>query len=369
MRHAPASSRVKALLDGGAAVDARDGHGRTALHQATIGGYGDILELLLQRGADPNAADRRGYTPLALVEDRAEIARILLTHGANPNADLGGITLLLAAAQFRPPEVLALLIDAGGDLSANGADGRGILEQAESNGPRARKFLKERLGVAPSEFDRLQERMKELPKLAKVPALQAAAERLGRIFNRKPAPWKRRKGVVYFHDVSLAKHLSRYYGEAEAKSDAAMDQASRLLTKLQDELLGEGFVFAFTHAMPEEGRLPLILLPTADKYAALLACGTNGINHGHDTAAVIAWLKAMEADNSFHLGGCGHNFLQGRFAGPVRDAEALATRMIEFCPDIADQAHASLRRQTRNDQAKAIARDMTKTGWFAFWWD
>jgi hypothetical protein len=128
-------------------------------------------------------------------------------------------------------------------------------------------------------------------------------------------------------------------------------------------------VLAFIHAFPEEGRIPLILLPTADKYAALLACGTNGINKGHDTETVIAWLREMETENPFRLGGCGHDFLHGRFTGSIKDAEALAARMIEFCPDIADQAHASLRRMPRAEQVRAIARDMTKTGWFGFWWD
>jgi hypothetical protein len=121
--------------------------------------------------------------------------------------------------------------------------------------------------------------------------------------------------------------------------------------------------------MPEEGRMPLILLPTADKYAALLATGTNGINYGHTTEAVIGWLKTMEAENPFRLGGCGHDFLHGRFPGPIKDAEALAARMIQFCPDIADQAHASLRRMPRQAQASAIAVEMKKTGWFGFWWD
>ena len=241
---------------------------------------------------------------------------------------------------FQPPGVLAPLIDAGGDLHAKAPDGRDIHEHAKSNSPRARKFLKERMDVAPNAFDALQEYMKELPKLAKTAAFQAAAERLGQIFSRKPAPWRRRKGVVYFHDVSLAKHLARQFGEPEAIGPAAVDQASRLLTRLQDKFLAEGFLLVYTNAIPEEGRSPLILLPTNDKYAALIAVGTNGVNYGHDTEAVIAWLKTMEIENPFRLAGCGHDFLQARFTGPIKDAEALAARMIEFCPDIADQAHA-----------------------------
>ena len=84
---------------------------------------------------------------------------------------------------------------------------------------------------------------------------------------------------------------------------------------------------------------------------------------------MIAWLKAMEAENPFRLGGCGHDYLHGRFPEPINDAEALAARMIEFCPDIASQAHASLRQMTRDAQIRAIAHEMKTTGWFAFWWD
>jgi ankyrin repeat protein len=363
------TERVRALLDRNGAIDERDALGHTALHCAVVGGHVETVRLLLERGAPPDARDKRGNTPLALIQDSPEVARLLVDHGADPNADLGGWTVMFYLAMFQSPEVLAPLLDAGGDLRAKAPDGRGILEHVQSMSPRLRKFLKERLGVAPNAFDALQDHMKELPKLAKAPAFQAAAERLGQLFNRRPAPWKRRKGAVYFHDVSLAKCLAPHFGEPPAIGRASVDQGLRLLARLQDELLAEGFVLVCTNAIPEEERLPLVLLPTAEKYVALIACGTNGANYGLDTEAVIAWLRGMEQENPFRLGGCGHDFLHGRFAGPIEDATALAARMIEFCPDIADQAHASIRLQPRAGQAAAIAQEMTATGSFFFWWD
>jgi len=363
------TERVRILLDRDGTTDVRDEHGRTALHYAVMGGHTEVVRLLLERGAPPDARDKRGFTPLSLLQDGPEIVQLLLQHGADPNADLGGWTTLLYLAMFQSPEVLAPLIDAGGDLHARAPDGRGILDHVQSTSPRLRKFLKERLGVVPNAFDALQDHMKELPKLAKAPAFQIAAERVGRLFNRRPAPWKRRKGAVYFHDVSLAKYLAPHFGEPPAIGQASVDQASRLFTRLQDELLAEGFVLVYTNAIPEEGRLPLVLLPTPEKYTALLACGTNGDNKGLNTEAVISWLRSMETENPFRLAGCGFDFLAGRFVGPIRDAEALAARMIEFCPDIADQAHASIRLQPRAAQAGMIARDMTATGSFFFWWD
>ena len=66
--------------------------GRTALHHAAARGDLDSVRLLLDRGADPNAGDQQGETPLHLltigdkvVQDEA-IARALLSSGANVTA-------------------------------------------------------------------------------------------------------------------------------------------------------------------------------------------------------------------------------------------------------------------------------------------
>jgi hypothetical protein len=361
--------RVRALLAAGGDAGARDKLGRTALHWAAMGGHLEIVRMLLDAGAPADSPDRNGWTPLSLIEDSVAVAKLLLARGADPNADYGGMTVLLYLATCRSPEVLAALLDGGGDPNAKDSEGRGILDLAKSNSPRARKFLKDRLGVARDDVDALYDLLKEMPSLAKAPAFAAAAARIGAIFDRKPTPWRRRKGAVYFHDVSVQKRLTAHYSEAATAGDAAMEQASRLLARLQDVVAAEGFTLAYTDAIPEQGRLPLILLPAADKYAALLAAGTNGINYGHDADAVIRWLKEMERENPFRLAGCGHDFLHGRFVRPVENAEALAERMIAFCPDLADQADAAIRTQPRAEQIRAISAEMQRSGWFGFWWD
>ncbi len=45
-------------------IDARDGNGRTALMLATLHGRRAAVNALLAAGADPNAADAEGTTPL-----------------------------------------------------------------------------------------------------------------------------------------------------------------------------------------------------------------------------------------------------------------------------------------------------------------
>lgn len=78
--------RVKALVDAGADINARDPEGYTALTWAAQHGHTDIADYLMGRYAQVNAVDRGGYTPLmwAAQEGHANVVETLLRHGANP---------------------------------------------------------------------------------------------------------------------------------------------------------------------------------------------------------------------------------------------------------------------------------------------
>lgn len=101
-------------------VDARDGHGRTALHVATHARKIEAMEALVAAGADPRAKDSRNYDAItiAAVADSAETMSAAIRLGGNAkeitSPYLG--TALIAAAHLGHDEVVRRLIKAGAPL-------------------------------------------------------------------------------------------------------------------------------------------------------------------------------------------------------------------------------------------------------------
>jgi ankyrin repeat protein len=70
---------VKALIESGAEVNRQDKQGWTALNWAAAGGKVEMIELLLENGADPLAVGRDLRTPsmIALAAGQAEAVKVL----------------------------------------------------------------------------------------------------------------------------------------------------------------------------------------------------------------------------------------------------------------------------------------------------
>jgi ankyrin repeat protein len=64
---------VRALLEHGAPVNARQEKGWTALHAAAQHGDRAMVELLLKYGANPNAKNDEGHTPDQVANEKGHV--------------------------------------------------------------------------------------------------------------------------------------------------------------------------------------------------------------------------------------------------------------------------------------------------------
>jgi len=136
-------SAAECLIEHGACLEERDGDGRTALHQALAERQKEMVELLLARGADPNATTgpselgwrpiptrrRIGFgkprtrapqpsTPLdyATLHEDKELVQLLLNHGANINLPVN--EPLLFSVSIGNPGMAEFLIENGANPRA-----------------------------------------------------------------------------------------------------------------------------------------------------------------------------------------------------------------------------------------------------------
>lgn len=102
---------VQILLDAGADIEAKDNQGRTPLHLALS--EASTMRFLIGAGADIKSKDDKGWTPLhlAVVWNLPRDIRILLDAGSDMNStDRIGYTPLRLAVKYEAVEAEAMLI-------------------------------------------------------------------------------------------------------------------------------------------------------------------------------------------------------------------------------------------------------------------
>jgi ankyrin repeat protein len=129
----PRVEYIRRLISEGADVNAERDYTslmKAARHSNTT----EIVTVLIEAGADVNARDYHGQTPLMFAVGRyypvPEVVTLLIESGAYVHArDKQGKTLLMEAADnsWPTPEVVTLLIEAGADVNIETDDGKTAL--------------------------------------------------------------------------------------------------------------------------------------------------------------------------------------------------------------------------------------------------
>ncbi len=122
-------------------IDFRDKYGITPLMYASVKGQAELIKLLLESGANPNAKSNTRMTPLLFLTSARTVnlkgALYLIKSGAQINlADQDGLTPLMAAAYRGHESLVALLTSKGADKNIKNNAGKTAAELAHSRGNR-----------------------------------------------------------------------------------------------------------------------------------------------------------------------------------------------------------------------------------------
>jgi ankyrin repeat protein len=159
---------VQILLEHGADPNSGNLQGWNSMHQAFRMKNHEMIEMMLSHDVNFSIKDQRSHTPLRVAVDAGDVTALALLEGKGielcvESADDDGMTPLQVAVQHRNIDIVKWLIANGSDVhyrepaGRNAADfaqdwveGRRALEAAELTSVDARQSMREALARAPS---------------------------------------------------------------------------------------------------------------------------------------------------------------------------------------------------------------------------
>jgi ankyrin repeat protein len=379
---------IDLLLRAGANVDQLNSVKQTALFVAAESGHLDAVKRLLAGGANVNARDGDGTTPLIraatlpvsaaewenhrdrndpLLYRRIEMCRVLLDAGADVNAvetrsdgKQGFSAIVMAAIVYNDP-LVAFLLDRGADPTIGLCGGDNAIAIARSH--RSSKALIARMEAAPkaepvgrsdksASTEKVSASMEPRKKKAKAELPEPPPFDFAAVADREPY----RKAIAELEKQTKSKrqpfpHLPSAY-RFHIDSRASFD-----FEAMRSSLRAHDIGLIWTDVTD---RSRIAVYPTADPYEILRANATNGANYDLGPEEIIAWLRDLQAKQPWELTAAGHDFVEGRFLDAVKEPQKLARAMYKFCPDIVDQGVGSV---------KELATELARARKFFFWWD
>ncbi len=335
---------VSEMIAGGAPVDDVNDKGESALIEAVWQYNFELMNLLLESGADPNFQSAKGKRPLTAHPNMTgRMVKALVKAGADPTLESRHGSVIEEVAIYSTTRVLKALFKEGFELHVEGEKRTQLLGLMKLVKSSNLNLVLEKLGLdadsAEIESSKLKDRIKLWSKAADNDAFKELVTSLEFRLECSSKSWKRRKAV-------------RNFVKAMDFSDD-IDTAESTVQQLGQEILSQGCVLVANDILLDE-KFNLLLFPTNDKYEVLTAIGTNGSNYGLDCFDLIRWLQETENENPFQLVAATHDGLTVFFTQPVSDAKKLAKRIVKFCPD---------------SESETLAADLKSDRFFTFWWD
>lgn len=315
--------RLRAAVAAGVSLHGREGD-FTPLMSAAYFGQVDAFELLLDSGADPHSGDP---LLLAIQQGHIDIVHLWIERGLEVSVPAGCDAPLMFAAHAGRADIVSLLLNAGADVNARDLDNMTALSLALQEDQReVADLLRQAGGVVdradpfraqlPADLTRI-----DLASLAELPAFQLLLDELTEVCECPPTLSQEMDGVF---------ELECQDEEALARLMSVRDQVrERGAHLIRSERSDAGFPGRF------------LLIPADDKYAILEALGTCGDSYGIHPKQVRDWLRKLEEKHPFELIGCGRDFAEGELREPADDAERLARKIEQFCPDLVDPERGS----------------------------
>ncbi len=133
---------VRLFLDSGVSPDEKDRYGDSLLHRAVSGKQEDVARLLIKKGADVNAVNKKNETPLFVAaryddekETRFNLGKLLLESGADPNirSSEGDKSPLIDAVDHNMTALVELLLKYKADPNVKTSSGNTPLFESYDN--------------------------------------------------------------------------------------------------------------------------------------------------------------------------------------------------------------------------------------------
>ena len=163
--------------------------------------------------------------------------------------------------------------------------------------------------------------------------------------------WLRRRGTAGVRPAAWTALVVLVAGAAAVAEHNGRLEADRLRDTL------EGFAPTYAQELERMGhaRVSWDTPPDDPEYVAMIDAQSRWLRANRVISDVYTFRLRESAD------GRGHDEIDGRFLGKVKDPQRLARRMYRFCPDIVDQGVGTVAAL-----AKSLKEDKPQ---LYFWWD